>query len=282
MRAFLACMAAAVLLAGCGAALAQPRTGRQPRTTATVTGSLAQAQAYVRHAIAELSLPAGTEPAHLKVLPEIMRDQPPGPTGWAGASRILIVPGRPLAVLQRISGHAPYSQPVIYSATPVQNITLLAAPEPGIDAVVLDLAVQAYSRTSTLVGAYAYAAWLPYRTAAEHLNPAVFSAVTIVKDQLLHGKQSRTFTSAASIARFAAFLNGRSPAPLSAVEGMSCPPPIVTYAVRFTPRAKGDPVVTTSAGCGTIAISVNGKPQPSLWDTNGGLTAIASSVFGHG
>jgi hypothetical protein len=285
MRAFLACVAAAVLLTGCGAALAQPEAGRsgsQPRTTAVVTGSRAQAQAYVRHAMAELSLPAGTEPAHLRVLPEMMRDQAPGTTGWAGASRILIVPGQPLAVLQRISGHAPYSQPVTYSATPVQSSTLLAAPEPGLDAAVLDLAVQAYSRTTTLVGAYAFASWLPYRTAAEHLNPALFSAVTIVKDQLLHGKQSRTFISAAVISRFAAFLNGRSPAQLSAVGGMSCPPPVVTYAVRFMPRDGDGPVVTTSAGCGTIAIGVNGEPQPSLWDTDGGLDAIASAVFGPG
>ena len=164
----------------------------------------------------------------------------------------------------------------------MQSSTLLAAPEPGLDAAVLDLAVQAYSRTTTLVGAYAFASWLPYRTAAEHLNPALFSAVTIVKDQLLHGKQSRTFISAAVISRFAAFLNGRSPAPLSAVGGMSCPPPVVTYAVRFMPRDGDGPVVTTSAGCGTIAIGVNGEPQPSLWDTDGGLDAIASAVFGPG
>jgi hypothetical protein len=289
MRSFLAGMAVAVLLTGCGTALAQPAAGHfgrqprtQPRTAAVVTGTRAQAQAYVRHAMAELSLPAGARPAHLKSLPEMMRVLAPTGTGWAGASRILIVPGQPEAVLQRISGHAPFNEPGGYTATPVVSSTMLPAPEPGLDAVILELAVQAYSRTTTLVGAYAYAAWLPYRTAAEHLNPAAFSAVTIIKDQLLHGKQSRTFTSAAAIARFAAFLNDRSPVPISAVGGMSCPPPIVTYAVRFTPRDKGDPAATTTAGCGTIAISVNGKPQPSLWDTNGGLDAIASSVFEHG
>jgi hypothetical protein len=138
----LAGMAVAVLLTGCGTALAQPAAGHfgrqprtQPRTAAVVTGTRAQAQAYVRHAMAELSLPAGARPAHLKSLPEMMRVQAPAGTGWAGASRILIVPGQPEAVLQRISGHAPFNEPGGHTATPVVSSTMLAAPEPGLDAV---------------------------------------------------------------------------------------------------------------------------------------------------
>ena len=219
MRSILAAIAAAVLLSGCGTALAQPgagHSGRQPRTAAVVTGTRAQAQAYVRHAMAELSLPAGTQPAHLKSLPGIMRALAPSGTGWVGASRILIVPGQPEAVLQRISGHAPFNEPGGYTATPVLSSTMLPAPEPGLDAAILELAVQAYSRTTTLVGAYAFAAWLPYRTAAEHLNPASFRSVTIVKDQINDGKQStesHTFTSTALIGRFASVLNADVPAP---------------------------------------------------------------------
>lgn len=105
MRSFLAAAAAAVLLTGCGTALAQPGAGHSgdgPRTAVVVNGSRAEAQAYVRHVMAELSLPAGSEPAHLTSLPQIARAQAPGAPGWAGASRILIVPGQPLAVLQRI------------------------------------------------------------------------------------------------------------------------------------------------------------------------------------
>jgi len=91
MRSFLAGAAAAVLLTGCGTALAQSGTGHsggRPRTAVVVTGSRAEAQAYVRHLMAELSLPAGS------------------------------VPAQPLPVLQRISAHAPFNEPVIYSATP--------------------------------------------------------------------------------------------------------------------------------------------------------------------
>jgi hypothetical protein len=190
MRSFLA-GAAAVLLTGCGTAVAQPgagHSGGRPPTAVTVNGSRAEAQAYVRHLMAELSLPEGSVPAHVTSLPQIVRAQAPDAPGWAGASRILIVPGRPLAVLQRISAHAPFNEPVIYSATPVLSSTMRQAPEPGIDAVILDLAVQAYSRTATLVGAYAFAAWLPYRTAAEHLDPAGLRAVTISADQLVPGR----------------------------------------------------------------------------------------------
>ena len=271
MRSFLAGAAAVLLLTGCGTALAQPGTGHsgdRPRTAAVVNGSRAQAQAYVRHLMAELSLPAGSVPAHLTSLPQIARARAPDAPGWAGASRILIVPGQPLAVLQRISAHAPFNEPVIYSATPVLNSTMRPAPKPGIDAVILDLAVQAHSRTTTLVGAYAFAAWLPSRTAAEHLDPASFRAVTISADQLVPRPHqvTRTFTSAAVIARLTAFLNGRPPAPTTALAGLSCPAPLASITLRFTATGGQAPAVAVSAAdCMVDAITVNGRQQPLLW-----------------
>jgi hypothetical protein len=286
MRSFLAAAAAAVLLTGCGMALAQPgagHSGDRPRTAVVVNGSRAEAQAYARHLMAELSLPAGSEPAHLTSLPQMVRAQAPGAPGWAGASRILIVPGQPLAVLQRISAHAPFNEPVIYSATPVLSSTMVQAPEPGIDAAVLELAVQAHSRTTTLVGAYAFAAWLPYRTAAEHLEPASFRAVTISADQLVPRPHqvTRTFTSAAVIARLAAFLNARPPAPAAALAGVSCPAPLVSFTLRFTAMGRQAPAVAvSSAGCMVDAITVNGRQQPSLWDTAGGLESMARTLLG--
>jgi hypothetical protein len=282
MRSALAGAAAAVLLTGCTAVAPSGagHTGGGPRPAVVADGSRAQAQAYVRHLMAELSLPEGSQPAQLTPLPQIVRAQAPAAPGWAGAGRILIVPGQPLAVLQRISAHAPFNEPVIYSVTPVQSGTIRQAPEPGIDAVILDLAVEAHSRTTTLVGAYAFAAWLPYRTAAEHLDGASFRAVTIVRAQLFANQRtmSRTFTSPAVIARFATFLNGRSPAPRSLVDGLSCAPG-VSYSLRFTARDKRGPAVSVSALCGTIAITMNGKAQPLLWDTSGGLETIASKLL---
>jgi hypothetical protein len=286
MRSFLAGAAAAVLLTGCGTAAAQPVTGQsgdRPPAAGVVHGSRAEAQAYVRHLMAELSLPDGSKPAHVTSLPQIVPAQAPDAPGWAGASRILIVPGQPLAVLQRISAHAPFNEPVIYSATPVMSSTMVQAPEPGVDAVVLDLAVQAHSRTTTLVGAYAFAAWLPYRTAAEHLDPARFRAVTISADQLVPRPHqvTRTFTSAAVIARLAAFLNGRPPAPAAALAGLSCPAPLLSFTLRFTAAGRQAPAVAVStAGCMADTITVNGRQQPSLWDSGGSLASMARKLLG--
>jgi hypothetical protein len=286
MRSFLAGAAAAVLLTGCGTALAQSGTGHsggRPRTAVVVNGSRAEAQAYVRHLMAELSLPEGSVPAHLTSLPQIVRARAPDAPGWAGASRILIVPGQPLAVLRRISAHAPFDEPVIYSATPVLNSTMRPAPKPGIDAVILDLAVQAHSRTTTLVGAYAFAAWLPSRAAAEHLEPASFRAVTISADQLVPRPHqvTRTFTSAAVIARLAAFLNGRPPAPTAALAGVSCPAPLASITLRFAATGRQAPAVAVSAAdCMVDAITVNGGLQPLLWDTAGGLESMARKLLG--
>jgi hypothetical protein len=282
VRSFLAGAAAAVLLAGCGTALAQSGTGHSghgPHAAVVVRGSRAEARAYARHLMAELSLPKGTKPAHLRSVPEIVRAQAPAAPGRGQPDTHRARP--PLAVLQRISAHAPFNEPVIYSVTPVLDSTILQGPKPGIDAVILDLAVQAHSRTTTLVAAYAFAAWLPHRTAAEHPDAASFGGVTIVRDQVFAQQRtvSRTFTSTAVIARFATFLNGRPPAPSSLVGGLSCAP-VAGYRLRFTPRDKHDPAVTVSALCQTVAITVNGKLQPSLWDTGGGLDTIASKLVG--
>jgi hypothetical protein len=288
MRSLLAVAATAVLLTGCGTALAQSATGhsgKRPRAavaaTGVATGSRAQAQAYVRHLMAELSLPGGAVAAHLTSLPRDIRAQAPGTTGWAGASRVLIVPGQPLAVLKQISGHAPYNDPVVSEVVPVDSAQMRPDPEPGIDVVILDLAVEAHSRTTTLVGADAFAAWLPYRTAAEHLNAASFRSVTITRDQVSAKPrtESRTFTSAAVIARLVTFLNGRSPAPQSALAWLSCPAVPYTYSIRFAPRERYGPTVTASPFCLTAEITVNGKPQPWLWDTNGGLVTIAAALL---
>jgi hypothetical protein len=161
--------------------------------------------------------------------------------------------------------------------------TTLTAPEPGIDAVIVDLVVQAYSRTTTLVSADVWAAWLPYRTAAEHLNPADFRSVTVISQLTNHGKQStvsRTFTSTALIRSLAAVLNSGVPAPDSATALiLGCVPGGFSYTFRFTPRAEHGSVVTASPYCDAIAITVNGKQQPALWD-NGTLETIAGPLFG--
>lgn len=274
MRSILAGMAV-LLLAGCGTAAAQARA------TVSVSPGQARAQAYVRRAVAGLSLPAGTRSAHSGAATGILQLPAPGP-GWAGASRLLIVPGKPQAVVNRISAHAPFSHLGGGTTFPSVASTTLTAPEPGIDAVIIDLGAQAYSRTRTLVSVEVWAAWLPYRTAAEHLNPAAFGSVTVTRNQVSYGKErseSRTFTSTALIARLAAVLNAGVPAPDAATAQILGCMPGTSYTFSFTARARHGPAVTASPSCDAIAISVNGKQQPALWD-DGDLETIAGPLFG--
>jgi len=160
---------------------------------------------------------------------------------------------------------------------------LLPAPAPGVDAADIDVSMAPLSGTTTLVAAYADAAWLPSRTAAEHLEPASIRAVTISADQLAPKPRHliRTFTSAAVIARLAAFLNRRPPAPTAALAGLSCPAPLVSFRLQFMATGRQAPAVAVStAACMADAITVNGRQQTLLWDTKGGLASMVRKLLG--
>lgn len=286
MRSWLAAVAlataTAIVLAGCAAGPAGPRPGTGIATSSRANGTRAQAMALARHLLAELSFPPGTKSAHVTSLPPLLRGhQGPGP-GWAGGQEILVVPGNPRSALERLDAHAPFSTPTRYgSALPTWSGTLLPAPEPGIDAAQVSVGIAAYSGSTTLVAAYAYATWLPARTAAEHLDPSGFRAVTVGEDRLIPSSRevTRTSTDPAVIARLAAFVNGLPPAP--ALIGRSCAVVMSRYTLRFTARdANGPAVVVSTVECGTDGITVNGKPQPGLWDTHARLAAMARQLLG--
>ena len=185
-------------------------------------------------------------------------------------------------MLERLDARALFSTPTRYGpALPIWSGTLLPAPEPGIDAAQVSVGIAAYSGTATLVTAYAYATWLPARTAAEHLDPFGFRAVTVGEDRLIPSSRqvTRTFTDPAVIARLAAFVNGLPPA--AELTGRSYAAVFSRYTLRFTARdANGPAAVVSTVGCGTDAITVNGKPQPGLWDTHARLAAMARQLLG--
>ena len=193
-----------------------------------------------------------------------------------------MAPGNPRSVLERLDAHAPFSTPTRYGpALPTWSGILLPAPEPGIDAAQVSVGIAAYSGTTTLVTAHAYATWLPARTAAEHLDPFSFRAVTVGEDRLIPSSRqvTRTFTDPAVIARLAAFVNGLPPAP--ALTARSCAAVISRYTLRFTARdTNGPAMVVSTVECGTDVITVNGKPQPGLWDTHARLAAMARELLG--
>lgn len=293
MRSWIGAVAAAALLVGCATAAPGPTAGPGPATgsaayatipatrTDAATGS-SRAAAVARHLVAEMTFPPGTRPASLRSVPRALRDPgPPGP-GWAHAQRLLLAPVKPAAVWAAVLPHAPFNEDATMgqavSSGAVGSTTMQPAPEPGIAADGVAVWVEPWSHGTALIAAYAYAAWLPVRTPAEHLNPGRFRAVTISAEEFIPRphETTRVFTSAAVITRLAAFLNGRRAAPQLA---FSCPAPAVSYQLRFTGKQSGDPRVTVSLGCLTDQITVNGAAQPLLWDNQGGLARMIRELL---
>lgn len=281
MRSWIGAAAAVVFLAGCGTTAVGHATISAARTgTAT---SASRAEALARHLVAEMTFPPGTRPASLRSVPRALRDSgPPGP-GWIRAQRLLLAPVKPAAVWAAVLPHPPFDDQAIMGAAasrgPAGSTTMLAAPDPGIAATVIAVWMEPWSNGTTLIAAYAFAARLPVRTLAEHVDPGRFRAVTISADEYTPPQRTmtRTFTSAAVIARLATFLNGRPAAPQLA---LSCPAPLASYQVRFTAKGNGGPAVAVSPGCMTDQITVNGAPQPLIWDTQGGLVTMIRGLLG--
>jgi hypothetical protein len=229
-----------------------------------------------------MTFPPGTRPFPPRSLPRAMRNPgPPAGQGWVRAERVLLAPVKPAAAWAVVQAHAPFNEPGAMGPAAVNGLagssTLLAAPEPGVAAAQVAVWAEPWSHGTTLIAAYAYATPRPARTAVEHLDPGRFSTVTVIVTE--YGPHTRTttrtFTSAAVIARLAAFLNARPAAPQVAV---SCPPPSVAYELRFTAKANG-PVLTVSEGCLTDQITVNGAQQPPVWDNDGGLGKLVRSLL---
>jgi hypothetical protein len=206
---------------------------------------------------------------------------PPSGQGWVRAERVLLAPVKPAAAWAAVLAHAPFNEAGAMGQDAVNGLagssTLLAAPEPGVAAAQVAVWAEPWFHGQTLIAAYAYATPRPARTAAEHVDPGRFPAVTItITEYIPHVRTTtRRFTSAAVIARLAAFLNARPAAPEIAVP---CPAPATSYELRFTAKANG-PVLTVSEGCLTDQIAVNGAQQPSVWDNDGGLGKLVRSLL---
>ena len=297
IRSWHGAVAAALVLAGCGSAAAGPVSPAARSTGPAASGGAAgavspgtgssrpdpsRAAALARHLVAEMTFPPGTRPFPSRSLPRAMRNSgPPSGQGWVRAERVLLAPVRPAAAWAVVLAHVPFNEPGAMGPAAVNGLagssTLLAAPEPGVAAAQVAVWAEPWSSGQTLIAAYAYATPRPARTAAEHLDPGRFSTVTlIVTEYGPHARTTtRTFTSAAVIARLAAFLNARPAAPQVAV---SCPPPLASYELRFTAKTNG-PVLTVSEGCLTDQITVNGVQQPPVWDNGGGLGKLVRSLL---
>jgi hypothetical protein len=283
MRTWIAATAAAVLLVGCGTAAAKPVTAR-PRAQTVAASAVplrARALALAWRLVDELRPPPGTRTVHLaKLPPPLNQPQAPLQPGWVRVTETLEAPAEPDSVWEAMLARTPLHD--LGGLVPGASAgTILPAPEPGLDVAELGVTLIQLSHGTVLIAATAEAAWLPVRTAAEHLDPASFRSVTISAQPWQSRVMTRTFTSQAEIAELTSIINAGVPAPLSVVTGMHCGPLAIVYILRFTPRAAGGPsVVLTLGGCPhSYAITVNGRQQPSFWD-NGKLRTAAGTLLG--
>jgi hypothetical protein len=281
-----AAVAALLLLAGCGNALAGssaagPAAGAARAVTGPAAGGPeARALALARRLVSELRLPAGAAPERLSTLPTGLAAPGEPSPGWARATRIFAVRATPRTVWTALLTHAPFNEAPPASVLPQAVSATTPAPEPGVDAAIASVSVAPLSQTMTAVVAYADAAWQPVRSPAEHLGPADFRAVTASVINLLPSSRAvaRTSTSAQVIVEMTAYLNALQPVPQIV---MSCPAPTYSFTISFIPKASRSPtVLVTADGCPrSYQVTVNGRAQPPLWDTDG-LETIARDGMG--
>lgn len=283
MRTWLAVAAAAVLLTGCGTAAAPsgrgvPRGKVPPAARAGPIRDRALSLAW--RLVGEVQPPHGTRPVHLEKLPPpVNQPQAPLPPGWVRVTETLKAPAQPKSAWTALLARTPLKGGPLEPGE--SGVTVLPAPEPGIDVAEFGVTLVPLPNRTVLIAVHAQAAWLPARTAAEHLNPAGFRSVTISAQPWRSRMTKRTFTAQADIARLTSIINAGVPAPPSVAGGMSCAPVATVYTLRFTPRGAAGPsaVVTLGACPQSYGITVNGQQQPSPWD-NGKLRTAAGNLLG--
>jgi hypothetical protein len=286
---WVAVLALAAMLAGCGTAASRPvaqAAGPAAATRAPV-GSRAAAVTLARQMLSRLVVPSGSRAAHPSPLP------PPLSVSSAGdvspytveLHRFVLVRGPAAAVRSFLLAHVPVGMgwagdglaPGTTSTVTVQWVAysprLLAS---GLASAELGTAALPLAGGDTLIRADASVSWFPPRSAAEQLNAARFRSVTVTFTEVMPRLRTvtRTFTSPAVIGRLAAVADSLPATPDPDVFAMKCPDSTTFYRLAFTPG-----VVIYPGGCGgSDAITVNGKEQPRLWD-QGVLTAAARQLL---
>jgi hypothetical protein len=140
MRGWLAAAAAAVLLAGCGTALAKPAAApvRAHTVAAPAVSIRARALALAWRLVGELSPPPGTRTVHLATLPwPLNQPQAPLQPGWVRVTETLEAPAKPASEwtgllartpLHDTGGLTPARQPARYCRLPHPVLTLPRSP----------------------------------------------------------------------------------------------------------------------------------------------------------
>jgi hypothetical protein len=286
---WVAVLALAAMLAGCGTAASRPaaQTTGTAAATRAPAGSRAAAVTLARQMLSRLVVPAGSQAVHPSLVP------PPLSVSSAGdvspytveLHRFVLVPEPAAAVHSFLLAHVPagmgWAGDGLAPGTTNTVTVLWVAYSPralaaGLTNAELGTAALPSAGGETLVRADASVSWFPPRSAAEQLNAARFRSVTVTATEVIPRPRTvtRTFTSPAVIGRLVALVNSLPATPYPDVAAMKCAAVAAVYRLEFTPS-----VVVYAGGCGgSDAITVNGKEQPRLWD-QGVLTAAARQLL---
>jgi hypothetical protein len=278
-------IAAVAYLSGCGnvpvvsagGGSAQPRSDSQPqparRLATPPSGSRAMATAAARRLLGALILPAGSRQLGQRPLPGALREpgESIGATALVDVYRLYRLPGSMAATAAFVQSHFPRgmtaagnsygSGPDVVSAQPRRMPT-------GIDALELVYTIASGPHGSSLLRADAQAVWYPPRSAVEYLVASWFRAVRISAAGV-PGDQVTTRNPGA-IARLVSHLNSLHAHPPLVLR---CPALTASYQFALIPKGN-QPAVTvtvTTSRCDADAVTVGGRPQPSLWDPGVGV-----------
>lgn len=156
-------------------------------------------------------------------------------------------------------------------------------PPPGIYQATVATTVVAATSGGSLIRVDAQVAWYPPRSAAEHLDAALYRAVIITAPTRHSGPPDpavRTFASSTVIRRFATILNNM-PAEPSIAENCGAMSYNDAYRLAFTPKTSQEPkVVVTTSVCSIDSVVVGGRAQPSLLDNGSTLIDEFDKLLG--
>lgn len=277
------------LIAACGSQPA-PRlatTAYSARHGGPPRGSRAASRALARKMLGQLRRPPGSRVVRPHPVPRYLRRPAQGiaATRYVDVKRFYTAPRNIRASYAYLRKHTPAGYRLTLSGSLRQGTrTVLEfvgyAPKSvprGVDEGSLIVGVVPGRHGGSVLRADGEVTWFPPRSAAEHLRPAAYRAVTITRTPAGGGHQTvRTFRSRTAIARLARILNSL---PASDGGSVSCPPPARTFRLVFRPLAGHPRFVATSFYCGTDPVTVGGRRQPDLADPHNRMAAAAQRLL---
>lgn len=285
---WMAVLALTAMLAGCGTAAPRPaaQTTGPAAATRAPAGSRAAAVTLAGQMLSGLVVPAGSQAARPSPVPPQLSLSSAGSAGpyTVELHRFVLVREPAVRVHSFLLAHVPARMSwaglgLAPGTTNTVTVLWVAYRPRSLASGLADAELGTAALPSaggTLIRADASVSWFPPRSAAEQLNAASFGSVTVTATGVIPQPRTvtRTFTSPAVIGRLAALLNRLPAAPDQDVAAMKCVVGPTSYRLAFTPG-----VVVEADGCGdSDAITVNGQPQPRLWD-QGALMAAARQLL---